>query len=866
MTAAITGEGDDDERMAATCEARLSVLGRRTASAADTLAVEPREDAPELGRGEVIGRYVVLSRLGAGGMGVVYAGYDPELDRKIALKLLRPANLGPDDAHRTRLLREAQALAKLSHPNVVGVFDVGTLGDRIWLAMEYVDGMTLGTWRKEQPRSWSEIVDVMIAAGRGIAAAHAAGLVHRDIKPDNLMIGPGSRVRVMDFGLAFAAGAAIDDDEPVPLSSSEFAVLAVRVTLAGSILGTPAYMAPECLRGVNADARSDLYSFTATLWEAIYDQAPFVGESFSELRTHVVQGAIRPPPADARVPAWLRRALDRGLTRDPAARFPSMDALLDHLEAGRARVRGGRRLGAVAGLAIAASLIAGARGLDRQARVAGCEAAGASISAVWDPAARDRLRADLVATGAADAAATYTRMVPWIDRWTAEWSSTRAAVCRRAEVDGDWPAELHERARACLDARQAALVGLQGALADAPPQAIWSAVTGAAALPSPAPCGDRALLERLPTPPPEKLAQVGALAREHAAVVGLEDAGRYAEALARAEPLAREAAAVGYRPLSVRVDAQIAGLRALLGDLQRGEEALTQVFVDAGALGLDDVAVDAANRQIFNVGYLSARQAEGLLWARAAEMLLRRLGEEDQPRGASVKSSLANLHYARGDLEASQRLFEEALAINQRSLGENHPILADNLTNLADVHYARGDFDRARALYEQSLALSAATLGAIHPNRAVALNNLGNLHLARGENEVARLRLQEALDVFTATLGHDHPNLASTIENLADLDRIAGDEARAEAGYRRALALVEGALGPEHPALAGPLAGLAELARRRGDRGEAERLLRSALRLREAALGPEHADVAALRTQLARLDQDAPPDAAGPPT
>ena len=856
MASEITGgeaTGDPDF-LGATQEAS----GSLDAFSEDTLASTTLAEAVELERGDVVGRYVVLGRLGAGAMGVVYAAYDPELDRKIALKVLRPA-ANEGDGHRTRIFREAQALAKLSHPNVVAIHDVGTLGERVWLAMEYVEGRTLGAWRKEQARGWQEVIAVMVDAGRGLAAAHAAGLVHRDVKPDNLMIGRDGRVRVMDFGLAFAVGGAgADDDEAARAlaASGEMAVLGVRVTLAGSILGTPTYMSPEGLRGAPADARSDVYSFAVTLWEALFDQLPVDGASFAALRANVVAGRLRPPPAGSRVPGWLRRVCERGLATDPAARSPSMDALLELLERGRSRARGRRLLAGVASVAVLSVSIVGGLELRRQARVDACAAAGAAIHEVWSEAARGRLRAGLVATGAASAEDTYGRMLPWVDQWSERWATSRAAVCRRAEVDGEWSPALHARANACFEEARAALSSLLDALADAPPQALWFGVTGAASLPSVDACSDPALLERRSAPPPGLAAEVDALGRELIAAVGLEEAGRYAEARARAEALLVRAEALGYPPLTVRVRGQLAGLAARLGEPAAAEPALAAVFVDAGALGVDDVALDAANRLVFGVGYLGARPDEGLLWARAAEMMVRRLGEESGPRGAAVKSSLANVLYARGDLERAQELFEEALAINQRALGASHPLIADSLTNLADVHYARRDYDTARGLYELSLEISAAALGPAHPNRAVTLNNLGNLHLARGDHAAARPLLERALGIFEVTLGPDHPQLANTIDNLADLDRLAGDLDRADAGYLRASALVEASLGAEHPMLAGLLVDRAEIRRRRGDTDGAAALLDRALAIREAALGADHPEVAEVRERLAELRRE----------
>jgi predicted Ser/Thr protein kinase len=278
---------------------------------------------------ERLGRYRVIREVGAGGMGTVYAAHDPDLGRVVALKLLRadaPAGL----EYRARLGREAQAMARLAHPNVVAVHDIGTVGDQLFVAMERVEGGTLRAWMRASQRSFREIADVLCAAGRGLAAAHAAGVVHRDFKPDNVLVGTDGRVRVTDFGLARLAAAERQPEaaQPPPEDSP------ITLTLSGALLGTPAYMAPEALLGERVDERSDLFSFCTTFWEALYGERPYAGRNLAQLRAAVVDGALRPRPKDSGVPDAVHQALERGLCVDPSARWPSMNALLVAIEAG----------------------------------------------------------------------------------------------------------------------------------------------------------------------------------------------------------------------------------------------------------------------------------------------------------------------------------------------------------------------------------------------------------------------------------------------------------------------------------------------------------------------------------------------------
>ncbi|MBL8914682.1 MAG: pilus assembly protein N-terminal domain-containing protein [Archangium sp.] len=270
--------------------------------------------------GEKLGRYEIERLIGAGGMGVLYVARDPQLNRRVALKLMRPAFAAEGGS--VRLRREAQAMATLAHPNVVNVFDIGEAGERVFMAMELLEGGTLREWMK-QPHSWKELLAMFCDAGEGLAAAHAAGVVHRDFKPENVLIGKDGRPRVGDFGLARPELVA-QEELPRALAVAHHAM---RVTHTGTLLGTPAYMSPEQLRGRPADHRSDQYGFCVCLYEALVGQRPFPADTLEELRARV-EGGMPPPPRDGLVPAHVWAAIARGLNPRPNERFPDMHALL----------------------------------------------------------------------------------------------------------------------------------------------------------------------------------------------------------------------------------------------------------------------------------------------------------------------------------------------------------------------------------------------------------------------------------------------------------------------------------------------------------------------------------------------------------
>jgi len=387
--------------------------------------------ANQLPAGSRVGRYQILDRVGRGGMGDVYAAYHPDLDRRIALKVVHESGSAVVD-RQARLLREARAIARLQHPNVVAVYDAGTVADRVYVAMEFVEGLTIDRWLAATKRTWREILRVFAAAGRGLSAAHAARLVHRDFKPQNVMIARDGSVRVMDFGLArltAEAASSAPGPAPPPPSNGEPAATPATVTQAGAIVGTPAYMSPEQFRGDPADARSDQFSFCVALYEALHGVRPFRGDHLLSLTMSVTEGELRPAEGTAKhvVPVWIRRALTRGLRRDPAARFASMQALIDRLEDDPA-VRRQRFLGGAAIAAVVVASILVAWQTTSRRRAASEREIGRHLDEATRAAAEARTAAAEARTLRAEAFAAFDRP----DRRNGErlWRQARALLPR----------------------------------------------------------------------------------------------------------------------------------------------------------------------------------------------------------------------------------------------------------------------------------------------------------------------------------------------------------------------------------------------------------------------------------------------------
>jgi hypothetical protein len=564
-----------------------------------------RSSGPELPQGLVVGRYVLLGELGSGAMGVVHMAFDPELDRKVALKLVAPhVDPGAGSVGHSRLLREAQALARLSHPNVVSVYDAGTHGGRVWIAMEFVAGQTLGAWAKAQTRRWPEYLRVLTEVARGVAAAHAAGLVHRDLKPENVMVGDDGRVRVMDFGLAHgrnstgptASGPGRPEQGrgPVPwdpqldatmasgvMALSDSSVLSQRLTVAGAMQGTPAYMAPEQWQGQEAEAATDQFSWSVMAWELLYGARPFTGASALDLAQAVLKGERTPPRRGHRVPGWLHRVLERGLATEPAARWPSMATLLAALERGRSRSRTWTTALAVLGAGFVAAGVAGYHHVETTQRAAACEAAGRELEEVWNDEARAAVRAAFMATGLRFAETTAERVGPWLDRQALAWRDGRSLACERATVEGTWDADTLDRAEWCLDERRMAIESLIAEFRSGDKAVVPRAVQAVAGLRGVESCLDAYLLRRHAAPPTSGRESVREVRRELARAATLLAAGRASDALVAGTAARARAETLGWAPLSARARASEATLLREAGKLAESEEQGVAAYFEA---------------------------------------------------------------------------------------------------------------------------------------------------------------------------------------------------------------------------------------------------------------------------------------------
>ena len=807
--------------------------------------------------GETVGRYIVLDSLGEGGMGAVCLAYDPKLDRKVALKFLRRGMANWE----TRLIREAQAMAHLPHPNIVPVHDVGEHHGLFFIAMEYVDGATVAQWLKERRRSVREIVDVFVAAGRGIAAAHAAGLIHRDVKPSNLLIGKDGRVLVTDFGLvrsstpraasggepsagddaaasaAAAAAAVADPDSPTSVRLAASSSGGEALTRAGTILGTPSFMAPEQFQeGATVDERTDQFSFCVSLYRALYGEAPF------EERVDGV-GALRPPPEGRRVPRYLRRILLRGLSLDPAARHPSMTALLAALEHDPALARR-RALGATAVLlAIAAGITAWR--IDRRQRSQVCAGADEQLAEAWSAQRRQALAAAFTGTGLPWAPRVLVRTAALIDDYGRRWSAMRREACEATRVRGDQSEELLDLRVECLDDRRAELRSLVDQLIAGDRGVLEHAVPAAQSLTSVDECADARLLKepmRLPMAASRR-ADIGALRLRLAQARGLFDTGQYAAALALVDAVVAQARPFAFRPLDAEAAYQRGQLLERSGDDKGARVALTDALIAAEEGRHDLVAGEAATELVRVLANGEPHFDEALAWSRHAQAWIGRMNGNDRLL-SSLEYNLGILYFRMGKYDLARTHDERAVALRERLLGPDHPEVAAALGELANVYEAQGQRERAAEIQRRVLATTEKQLGPDHPDVAAGLVNIAAALGNQGRFDEALALYQRALAIFRRAYPPDHPFTATCLANLGEAQAGLGRLDDALASEERALAMRRRLFGDAHPDVAVSLSAIGELLDRRGDYRGALDKQQQALAIQEKLLGPHHPDLA----------------------
>ncbi|MEM7051486.1 MAG: serine/threonine-protein kinase [Acidobacteriota bacterium] len=710
-----------------------TVPGRHSA------AYPPTETDAALPTGARVGRFLLLHLAGRGGMGEVYAAYDPELERKIALKFLLES--GDEGEEQERLRREARAMARLQHPHVITIYDVGSYGGRLFVAMEFIAGTTLASWLGERQRDWREILPPFLQAAQGLAAAHAVGVVHQDFKPSNVMLGPGG-ARVVDFGLA--AGRFVGSSGEAPL-------------------GTPAYMAPERRAGRPADARSDQYSFAVALGRALEQ-------------------------ASGRVPRWLRRVIEIATASAPSDRFVALDDLL--AEIARGRRRGRRRVALAAGLFVV--LLVG--GLAFRGALVGapslCSGGAERLVEVWGEGPKGEIERAFAASQLPFAGQTFALVEAAGDRYARQWRETYEESCRATHVLGEQSERLLDLRMQCLTTRLAEFRGLLEAFVQADAAVVSNSTRALLRLTPVESCSDLVLLHRLPDLPANVEAR-----RE------LETA-RTAVARARAGRLAgREppemvldrALAVARRHGYTLIESEALFEQALREpDPGRATELLDGALRAAISADARALEADSYLELMNQLGFFQSRYDKGVRFGLLAEAALRTLGDGHADRWTVYHVGRGNLEFRRGQLaEARQHYLRAHRVAREAGIGDD-PRRANLYTNLG-ITEGPGEAAQEAALeyLTRAVEIQEAAYGAGSPQLGPALINLAGNHASHGRyGESLRLALR-CLENQLGYFRRDHRDMGYPLLLMAQIYNAAGRPERAEPYLRRAETLVD---------------------------------------------------------------------------
>ncbi|PRQ04645.1 Serine/threonine-protein kinase PK-1 [Enhygromyxa salina] len=835
------------------------------------LGVAQPQSSPGPGRG--IGRFVILRLLGEGGMGKVYVGYDEQLDRKVAIKLLRPQAAAKRAEQ--RLVREAQALARLSHPNVVQVYEAGTDAGAVFIAMEIVDGRTLSEWAAEHT-SWRARLEALIQAGRGLAAAHAAGLVHRDFKPDNVLVGRDGRVRVLDFGLVRSVTAEVDaDDEALEitaerggettladedhsrtLSPGRPAMLGADLTVRGTLMGTPIYMAPEQHRGAPCDAAADQFSFCVSAFEVLFGVQPYPAGQLRALAEAKHAGDIETIPSESPVPRAVREAIARGLAASPGARWPDMEALLAALERGLERRRPWR-IPAVAAAVVAATLGLGF-GLRATApsEVAQCELDASALAEVWDEPRREAMRAAFEATSLrfeSDAARQAERS---LDDWSERWLAERRSSCRATRIEGTQSEALLDRREACLGRQLAQFDAIVDVLAAADERVVIRVAPILGELPDLGACSVAALDAEAEADAdaalaPEQRAEVEAEFRALARARVELRVGRPQVAAELAEAALARGRGLDHAPLVIEAQAVLAKLEIDAGDLEGGLEQLREAVLAAERAGLLDLV---ASLRVSLARAAAGDFAQPVLerWMiDEAELALERVARANDPRELRLLVARARVIEQAGDYDEAIAAHTRAYALSEGRLDEAGR--AKLRVGIGTALYRAGNYEAARAELEGSLAVVRESWGPWAPEVARIEFNLGMIASDLGEPERAQEHLSTAISIDEQLWGDGSLEVARDRFAVAYLAFATGDLDRGCELNGQVLTIYERELGPEHDETAAALTGVGLCHYYADEFEQARTSYRRALDVQRRLLGDEHYEVGVLRYNIAEV-------------
>ncbi|MBL4636680.1 MAG: serine/threonine protein kinase, partial [Kofleriaceae bacterium] len=765
-----------------------------------------------------LGRFLVLDRLGAGASGVVYSAYDPQLDRKVAIKLLR---LGGEHAQqRARLAREAKAMARVHSDNVVSVYEQGTTNtQQLFVVMQLVDGTTLSEYLVKEKPGVDKIIEVLLAAGDGLAEAHKVSLVHRDFKPDNVLIDKEGRVRVADFGLAQNCS---QDAEHRGLTGTE----SLALTQTGAMVGTPDYMAPEVLQGGSADMHSDQYSYAVTLYHSLCGRLPHSATTIPELLKSV--GTIPPlvPPTGA-MPGWLWRIVQRALSTKPEERYPSVEALLRDIRKRLARRRTGPLYVGGALICIVAGVMLFRVGSDKTTEV--CTGAQVEFEATWNTATEFSLKQALSPAGKPRHQETFERAQTLFDEYREEWTETHRHVCMATQRGEQNTTTLSMRMR-CLDRRRSEVGALLEVLSQPESMLSDKAVRAITELTPSTVCNNVERLQQSSTIPedPRDARSLEKLEKQLDVAIQLRIVGQYEKGLNAALEVMTAAEALKYEPFVSEARVVYGDLQVRMGAYEKAAASLRLAFSEGLGSGNDRAATQAAIRSIGLTGFRLRQATEAKRWGWLAGTMLARLGE-DLRLEAMLASNLGNVAFANQNYVLASDYFRQAVDTYIQAHDENHLTVGYARTNLGATERLQGNFDEATKQLLMAVSNIEMNLGTEHPDLGRVYNSIGNLYLGRKDYKQSEKFHRKALLLKEKSLGAGHTSIAHSCNNLADVLIEQGKYQEAKALFERAYSIWSDNHGEQHRLVSLAQRGIAQCMLALGDSAGASGILEEVL-------------------------------------
>jgi serine/threonine-protein kinase len=799
---------------------------------------------------DYVGRFEIIEQLGKGGMGIVFLARDPDLDREVCLKFLRRNTSSEEES---RLLREARSMARLSHPNVVTVYEVGKFHDRLFVVMEYVEGMTLREWLIQNKPNWRMVLDVFTSAAKGLAAAHQAGVVHCDFKPDNVLLAKDKdqvrRVLVGDFGLAYFQ---------TPIRPKELEKIQIdhldqldTLTIAGMLPGTPAYMAPEQIQGQQADIKSDQFSFCVALFEALYDARPFGGKNLAAIEENILAGRINYPSRKPALPGWLKEIFMVGLNPDPDQRYSSMAELANLLS--KKLYKKKRLTSAAIAFALMLVIIIVVVWFGRPQP---CPGAEDKLVGIWDKSRKTTLKKSFLATKLPFAKQTFVTTAKALDDYRHTWLKQHQAACLAGQVRQETSLELLDRRMECLDQRLQEFKIVTDYLSRPDNEIVSKAIDITGNMTSADVCFDADALASL-APIPKDVDTKNAVQKTRAKMIKLEamlDSGKIKPLFGLAQEIAKQANQSEYPPIEAESLYWMAKVQKTIGKPRPAKKTFDQAVSLGMAAGHQRLVALSWIELVKLIGVDLARPEEAIKLADTTMVMLDRIAADEELK-ADLLFSQAKVSKFDDQLDKTLGMYQAVLEIFERILGSGHPKTFDVRIYIIDVLISLGKFDRAQKEIEEIQVLLNKYYGLEHPKNIMLLRQRASLQNVLGNYSKDMELAKKALSLSEKIYGPKHPQTAHCHHRVAVSGGYVTDLSNSLKHIQDALEINQEVFGPNHPFVATNYRLLAYFQREAGLYQKSMAAIQKSIEIAESIFGDDHDSIFTAYSVLAYIQR-----------